>query len=270
MKERLDILIAQRGLAESREKARALIMEGAVAVDGLRADKAGMPVNTEAVIEIKESALPFVSRGGLKLQRALKVFPLDLTGRICADIGASTGGFTDCMLQQGASHVYAVDVGYGQLHWKLRNDPRVSVMERKNARFLAPDWFDAVPSFASIDVSFISLKLILPPLKECLTDGGEVVALIKPQFEAGRNEIGKNGVVRDQKTHISVIEKTIAFSKEAGYNVLGLDYSPITGPKGNIEFLLYLSADGATPPVFGDNLGRKILETVETAHACCI
>lgn len=270
MKERLDLLLVSRGLAESREKARALIMEGAVFVDGARADKAGDQVNPSAEIAVKENALPFVSRGGLKLQKAMEVFPLTLEGKICADIGASTGGFTDCMLQHGASHVYAIDVGYGQLHWKLRNDARISVMERRNARFLAPDWFESTPQFASIDVSFISLKLILPPLYDCLATGGEVVALIKPQFEAGRNEIGKNGVVREKKTHISVISATLKMAEASGFTVMGLDYSPITGPKGNIEFLLYLQKPARQRDTSEPSWDEIICGTVDRAHNCCI
>ncbi|MBQ2770402.1 MAG: TlyA family RNA methyltransferase [Clostridia bacterium] len=270
MKERLDTLLVARGLTESREKARALIMEGAVLVNGIKAQKAGEQVQDTAEITVKENALPFVSRGGLKLQKALEVFPIDLTGRICADVGASTGGFTDCMLQHGASHVYSLDVGYGQLHWKLRNDPRVTVLERKNARFMEPDWFDAAPSFGSIDVSFISLKLILPPLFQCLTEGGEVVALIKPQFEAGRNEIGKNGVVRDRKIHSRVIADTIRMAKEIGFCVCSLDYSPITGPKGNIEFLLYLKKQPEDMGISHDEMEEIIENVVSAAHDNCI
>lgn len=240
MSERIDIVLAQRGLAPSREKARALVMAGVVYVDGKRVDKAGASVSEGASIEVRENPLPFVSRGGLKLQKALEVFPIDLTGAYALDIGASTGGFTDCMLQHGAAHVCAIDVGYGQLDWKLRNDPRVTVMERTNARYMEPAWFSQRADFASIDVSFISLKLILPPLLACLTDGGEVAALIKPQFEAGRSQVGKNGVVRDAAVHASVCGEIIRFAADAGYGVRGLSFSPITGPKGNIEFLLHL------------------------------
>lgn len=237
---RADVYLYQSNLAPSREKAQALIMAGVVYADGKRIDKAGASISEQAVIEIKDDPIPFVSRGGLKLKKAMDVFPISLDGRITADIGASTGGFTDCMLQSGASKVYAIDVGYGQLDWSLRNDARVCVMERTNARYMEPAWFNPAPGFASIDVSFISLKLILPALFKCLEEDGEVVALIKPQFEAGRNEVGKNGVVRDASVHEEVCERIIAFATSIGYDVHGLSYSPITGPKGNIEFLLYL------------------------------
>lgn len=241
---RADVLLVQSNMAPSREKAQALIMAGVVFADGKRIDKAGAAVSENAVIEIKDDPIPFVSRGGLKLKKALEVFPITLEGKVAADIGASTGGFTDCMLQNGASKVYAIDVGYGQLDWSLRNDERVRVMERTNARFMEPGWFETLPEFASIDVSFISLRLILPALYHCLTDGGEVVALIKPQFEAGRNEVGKNGVVRDAEVHETVCRRTVEFAGETGYDVLGLSYSPITGPKGNIEFLMHLKKNG--------------------------
>ncbi len=243
MKERLDNYLVQNAYVKSREQARALIMAGEVRVDGITAAKAGFPVQENAHIELTGGTLPFVSRGGLKLERALEAFPITLEGRTAADIGASTGGFTDCMLQHGARRVYAVDVGYGQLDWKLRNDVRVVVMERKNARFMEPDWFETPPSFASIDVSFISLRLILPPLRRCLATGGEVVALIKPQFEAGRSEVGKHGVVRDEAVHARVCRDIMDFAYSIGYSVRALDCSPITGPKGNMEFLLWLSCD---------------------------
>lgn len=240
MSERIDLVLTQRGLATSRERARALVMAGVVYVDGKRADKAGMAVPDGANVEVRENPIPFVSRGGLKLQKALDVFPIDLNGAFALDIGASTGGFTDCMLQHGAARVCAIDVGYGQLDWKLRSDPRVTVMERTNARFMEPAWFPQAASFASIDVSFISLRLILPPLKACLADGGEIVALIKPQFEAGRAEVGKNGVVRDAAVHAAVCGRMVEFASSLGFAVRGLSFSPITGPKGNIEFLLHL------------------------------
>ena len=239
-KTRLDVEMVNRGLSVSREKARALIRAGEVRVNGMRAEKAGQEVAQDAEIVVVQDAIPFVSRGGLKLDKAIHTFPIDLKNRVCADIGASTGGFTDVMLKNGARHVYSIDVGYGQLDWSLRNDPRVTVMERTNARFMEPSWFEEPISFASIDVSFISLRLILPPLYECLQEGGEVVALIKPQFEAGRAEIGKNGVVRDAAVHERVIREIAAFSESIGFELKGLSFSPITGPKGNVEFLLYI------------------------------
>lgn len=244
MSERIDLVLVERGLAASREKARALVMAGVVFVDGVRAGKAGALVPDGAAVEVRENPVPFVSRGGLKLQQALDVFPIDLTGAFALDIGASTGGFTDCMLQHGAAHVCAIDVGYGQLDWKLRNDPRVTVLERMNARYMEPGWFERPAAFASIDVSFISLRLILPPLLPCLAEGAGVVALIKPQFEAGRAEVGKHGVVRDAGVHVAVCAAMVEFARSAGYAVCGLHYSPITGPKGNIEFLLYLKKSG--------------------------
>lgn len=241
---RLDIRIAQDGLTASREKARALIMAGEVYVNGKKADKAGMDVSETAEITVKAAAMPYVSRGGLKLEKAIAAYPISLTGCVAADIGASTGGFTDCMLQNGAKKVYAIDVGYGQLDWKLRNDVRVVVMERTNARNMEPAWFQEPLDFASIDVSFISLRLILPPLFHCLREGGSVAALIKPQFEAGRGEVGKNGVVREAEIHRAVCENIVQFARDTGYMAQGLTYSPITGPKGNIEFLVYLEKPG--------------------------
>lgn len=265
-KVRLDVEMVTRGLCPSREKARALILAGEVRVNGMRADKAGQEIPSDAEIAVVEDAIPFVSRGGLKLDKAIKVFPIDLHERVCADIGASTGGFTDVMLKNGASHVYAIDVGYGQLDWSLRNDPRVTVMERTNARFMTPDWFPTPITFASIDVSFISLRLILPPLFESLTENGEVVALIKPQFEAGRSEIGKNGVVRDPAVHERVIRDTVQFAFETGFDVSGLSFSPITGPKGNIEFLLYMRKSGTKNDASLHKISESIPETVKNAH----
>ena len=274
MSERLDVAMVAKGLAQSREKARALIaaassyvparearaliMAGVVYVEGARADKAGMPVGDAVSIEVRENPIPFVSRGGLKLQKALEVFPIRLEGVTAADIGASTGGFTDCMLQHGAKHVYSIDVGYGQLDWSLRNDPRVTVMERTNARYMEEEWFQEAPSFASIDVSFISLQLMLPPLYDCLTENGEIVALIKPQFEAGRSEVGKNGVVRDAKVHADVCRRMVDFALATGYHVRGLSYSPITGPKGNIEFLLYITKEPNLTANMQNNLSIKM------------
>lgn len=237
---RLDTRLVELGLAPSREKARALVMAGAVMLDGKRLDKPGMNVPEDAQLEVKTDPIPFVSRGGLKIQKAIDVFRLDLTDRVAIDVGASTGGFTDCMLQHGARRVYALDVGYGQLDWKLRNDPRVVVMERTNARNMQPDWFDIQADFAAMDVAFISIRLILPALYTCLPCGAQVVALIKPQFEAGRGKVGKNGVVRDAQTHIEVCTQLTAFAANNGYHVRGIDVSPIKGPKGNVEFLALL------------------------------
>lgn len=265
MSERIDVVLTQRGLAQSREKARALVMAGVVYVDGKRVDKAGTGVSEQAAIEVRENPLPFVSRGGLKLQKALEVFPIDLTRAYALDVGASTGGFTDCMLQHGAAHVCAIDVGYGQLDWKLRNDPRVTVMERTNARYMEPVWFSQPADFASIDVSFISLRLILSPLLACLADGGEVVALIKPQFEAGRSQVGKNGVVRDAAVHAAVCGEIIRFAQSTGYGVAGLSFSPITGPKGNIEFLLYLQKTNAPEQAVSAEAVERIVQEAHRA-----
>lgn len=240
-KTRLDAAVAERGLAETRSKAAALIMAGQVYVNGQKASKAGQAVLDTDKIEIRGEKLPYVSRGGLKLEKAISVFSLDLTDRICLDIGASTGGFTDCMLQNGARQVFSVDVGYGQLAWKLRTDPRVVNMERTNFRYLTPADFPAVPNFASIDVSFISLKIILPALYPILSCGGTCVCLVKPQFEAGREHVGKKGVVRDEQVHTDVLRGVAEFAFSAGFSVLGADFSPIRGPEGNIEYLLHLS-----------------------------
>ena len=240
MKTRLDVALFERGLTKSREEARALVLAGRVYLGEVKAEKAGQFVGEDAQINVRGDACPFVSRGGYKLQKAMEEFPISLDDKVCADIGASTGGFTDCMLQHGAAKVYAIDVGYGQLDWKLRSDSRVTVLERTNARYMEPAWFSVPLDFASIDVSFISLDKILPPLFPCLKDGGQVVALIKPQFEAGRNKVGKHGVVSDQETHVEVIDRILNVSREAGFCVQGLSYSPIRGPKGNIEFLVFL------------------------------
>ena len=238
---RLDVLVTERGLCESRQKAQATIMSGIVFVDGKRVDKAGTMVSNDSNIEIRGTTLKYVSRGGLKLEKAMQTFPLHLEGKVCADIGASTGGFTDCMLQNGAKKVYAVDVGYGQLDWKLRNDERVVCMERTNARYLTHEEIPEELDFASIDVSFISLKLIFPALYGLLREGGEIACLIKPQFEAGREKVGKKGVVRDPATHREVLEQFIALAHEQGFCILGLTFSPVKGPEGNIEFLAHLS-----------------------------
>ena len=239
-KTRLDVLLVERGLQESRQKAQATIMAGLVYVAGQKVDKPGTNVANDAEIEVRGKALRYVSRGGLKLEKAMQTWPITLEGKICADIGASTGGFTDCMLQNGAEKVYAVDVGYGQLDWKLRNDARVVCLERTNARYLSHKEISDTLNFASIDVSFISLKLIFPALYELLAEGGEVACLIKPQFEAGREKVGKKGVVRDPAVHLEVLENFLLFAKENHFTILGITYSPIRGPEGNIEYLGYL------------------------------
>ncbi len=240
MKERLDVLLVQRGLAPSREKAKAMIMSGNVFVGGQREDKAGASFDPAVAIEIHGSVLKYVSRGGLKLEKAMTHFGITLEGKICMDIGASTGGFTDCMLQNGAAKVYAVDVGYGQFAWKLRQDERVVCMEKTNIRYVTPADIDDRLDFASVDVSFISLTKVLGPAKELLKDDGQMVCLIKPQFEAGREKVGKKGVVRERSVHLEVIEKILTFAKEIGFSILNLEFSPIRGPEGNIEYLVFL------------------------------
>ncbi len=262
MKNRLDIILTESGLFSSREKAKAAVMAGLVWVDGVRCDKAGTQVDPSASFEIRGDQCPYVSRGGYKLEKALDAFALNISGAVCMDIGASTGGFTDCMLQRGASRVYAVDVGYGQLDWKLRSDPRVVTMERINVRYLdpadVPERFDLI----TIDVSFISLKLILPVAGKLLKDDGKCLCLVKPQFEAGRSQVGKNGIVRDKNTHRSVLRAVVEYGNENGLGFAGLSYSPITGTKGNIEFLMLLKtgADGA-------EASEDVIEaTVEQAH----
>ena len=239
-KKRLDILIFEKGLTESREKAKSLIMSGIVFVNGEKIDKAGTVVDENSNIEIKGNTLNYVSRGGLKLEKAMKCFPIDLCNKVCMDIGASTGGFTDCMLQNGAKKVFAVDVGYGQLAWKLRCDERVVNLERTNVRHLTAQMVGEPIDFISVDVSFISLTLVLPVAKTYLNDGAEMVCLIKPQFEAGRENVGKKGVVRDKKVHIDVVKKIISFATENGFCVKGLTFSPVKGPEGNIEYLIFL------------------------------
>ena len=245
-KTRLDVLLVERGLQETRQKAQATIMSGLVFVNGQRVDKPGTAVPNEAAVEVRGSALKYVSRGGLKLEKAMASFPVRLDGAVCGDIGASTGGFTDCMLQNGASKVYAVDVGYGQLAWKLREDPRVVCLERTNARYLTHEQIPDELDFASIDVSFISLKLILPAVYGLLKEGGHVACLVKPQFEAGREKVGKKGVVRDPAVHLEVLEHFLGHAAESGFAVLGLTYSPIRGPEGNIEYLGYLEKSAAS------------------------
>lgn len=264
MKERLDVLMVKRGLIESREKAKAVIMSGIVYVDGQKEDKAGTAFNSEADIEIRGAALAYVSRGGLKLKKAVEAFGVKLSGKICMDVGASTGGFTDCMLQNGAVRVYAVDVGHGQLAWKLRNDPRVVCMEKKNIRYVTPEDIGEPVSFASIDVSFISLTKVLGPVKQLLTETGEIICLIKPQFEAGREKVGKKGVVREKSTHLEVVQMVCGSAGKLGFEILNLDFSPIKGPEGNIEYLLYLKNHGT-----GESSADALIspeQVVERAH----
>lgn len=240
-KERLDVLLVKMGFFTTRERAKAAIMTGNIFINEEMIDKPGTKVDVHATIRVKGEAHPYVSRGGLKLEKAIGTFQLKLDGKIMIDIGASTGGFTDCALQNGASKVYAIDVGYGQLAWKLRNDPRVVVMERTNFRYLDPNSLtEGKPNFATIDVSFISLKIILPHLVHFLQDNSDVVALVKPQFEAGKEQVGKNGIVRDPKVHTQVLQEIIAFAEQHGYQAVGLTFSPIQGGEGNIEFLLHL------------------------------
>ncbi len=243
MKERLDVLLVKRSLAASREKAKAIIMSGIVYVEGQKEDKAGAMFADTAAIEVRGATLKYVSRGGLKLEKAMSHFGVLLDGKVCMDVGSSTGGFTDCMLQNGAVRVYAVDVGHGQLEWKLRNDPRVVCMERTNIRYVTPDQIAEPVEFASIDVSFISLTKVLGPVKALLTENGQIVCLIKPQFEAGREKVGKKGVVREKSTHLEVVEMVMDFAAEIGFEILNLDFSPIKGPEGNIEYLLYLQKE---------------------------
>ena len=269
MKERLDVLLVKKGLAPSREKAKAVIMAGSVYVDGQKEDKAGSVFDEEsAQIEVRGHVLPYVSRGGLKLEKALKVFPITLTDKICMDIGASTGGFTDCMLQNGAAKVYSVDVGYGQLDWKLRQDERVVCMEKTNFRYMTPEDIPDVLDFASVDVSFISLDKILTPAYALLKEQGEMVALIKPQFEAGREKVGKKGVVRDPKVHEEVISRIVRHADEVSFEVLDLSYSPIRGPEGNIEYLIHLkkNPERTVYPDILEVFEKKIKEIVEEAH----
>ena len=240
MKERLDVLLVKRNLAESREKAKAIIMSGNVFVEGQREDKAGTTFSDEVQIEIKGHTMPYVSRGGLKLEKAITNFDVDLEGKVCTDVGSSTGGFTDCMLQNGARKVFAIDVGRGQLAWKLRQDDRVVCMEKTNIRYVTPEDLGEEIDFSSIDVSFISLTKVLEPIRNYLKPDGEIVALIKPQFEAGREKVGKKGVVREKSTHHEVIELVTSYAASIGFQILGIEFSPIKGPEGNIEYLVHL------------------------------
>lgn len=249
-KVRLDQLVYDLGYVESRERAKTTVMSGLVYVNGQKADKPGMPVDPEAKIEVRGEALPFVSRGGFKLDKALKVFPVDPAGKVCIDCGASTGGFTDVLLQHGAARVYAVDVGYGQLAWKLRTDERVINLERTNLRYLSREQIPELMDLAVMDVSFISIRLILPVVKEFLKPGADYICLIKPQFEAGREEVGKKGVVRDPAVHEEVVRGILEFASSIGFSVMGLDYSPIKGPEGNIEYICHLKNGTYPAPDF--------------------
>ena len=281
-KERLDVLLVNRGLAESREKAKAIIMSGNVYVEGQKEDKAGSTFADTANIEVRGTTLKYVSRGGLKLEKAMTHFGVELKDKICMDVGSSTGGFTDCMLQNGAVKVYAIDVGHGQLDWKLRNDERVVCMEKTNIRYVTHENIPDEIGFSSIDVSFISLTKVLGPVKALLKDDGQVVCLIKPQFEAGREKVGKKGVVREKSTHIEVIHKVIdyamsigfevlviAFAKFIGFEILNLEFSPIKGPEGNIEYLLHLQnhPEGEDGPVIYEEMPVDPKKIVEEAHA---
>lgn len=260
-KVRLDQLVYELGYTESRERAKTTVMSGLVFVNGQRADKPGMPVSPDAKIEVRGDALPFVSRGGYKLDKALKVFPLDPAGKRCIDCGASTGGFTDVLLQHGAEKVYAVDVGYGQLAWKLRTDERVVNLERTNLRYITKEQIPELLDMAVMDVSFISIKLVLPAVKELLKPGADIVCLIKPQFEAGREQVGKKGVVRDEAVHRQVVEDILSFAPTAGLTVMGLDFSPIKGPEGNIEYICHMKNGEYDAPDI------DVAAVVEASHA---
>lgn len=261
-KKRADVLLFEKGLAESREKAKVLIMEGIVFVGDKRIDKAGEKVDTDSSITVKKDPLIYVSRGGLKLEKAINSFDIDVKDKICMDIGASTGGFTDCMLMNGAKKVYAIDVGYGQLDWKIRNDERVVVMERTNIRYVEKEDIGDIIDFISIDVSFISLELVLSVAKTFLSKDGKIMALIKPQFEAGREKVGKKGIVRDKNTHIEVIEKIVGLCNREELSLINLDFSPITGGTGNIEFLAYISKSKDLAEIHSGD----IVKIVDNAH----
>ncbi|MGL6175348.1 MAG: TlyA family RNA methyltransferase [Cellulosilyticaceae bacterium] len=262
-KERLDILIAQRGLAESRERAKAYIMAGVVYVDGQKEDKPGLKVKVEAQIEVRQK-MKYVSRGGYKLEKAMETYPITLENKVCMDVGASTGGFTDCMLQNGATKVYAIDVGYGQLAWSLRQDERVVCMEKTNMRYVTTNEVPDPINFSSIDVSFISLTKILPSVYNLISEKGEIVALIKPQFEAGREQVEKHGVVRNPKVHKQVIQTIWEFATSIGLSIRGLEFSPIRGPEGNIEYLIYLVKDNTQSSL--ENMEEVIDQTVDLSH----
>lgn len=264
-KERIDVLLVEKGFFDTREKAQKNIMAGLVFVDNQRVDKCGEKVKINGSIEVKGEAIPYVSRGGLKLEKAIKEFDIDLNGKVAMDVGASTGGFTDCMLKNNALKVFSVDVGYGQLAWELRTDSRVVSMERTNIRYVKTEDIGVMLDFASIDVAFISLKLVLPVVKELLTNMGEIVALIKPQFEAGRDKVGKKGVVREPKTHIEVNKNVIFFAAGIGLELMGLTFSPVKGPEGNIEYLAHFVKSGKIE-IDNDGILRKIEDVVENSH----
>ncbi len=266
MKERLDVLMVNRGLAESREKAKAVIMTGNVFVNDQREDKAGQKFPEEVCIEIRGKKLKFVSRGGYKLDKAIAVFPIELKNRICMDVGSSTGGFTDCMLQNGAAFVYAVDVGTNQLAWKLRQDERVRSMEKTNIRYVTPEDIGELADFVSIDVAFISLTKVLEPVKALMKEGASMVCLIKPQFEAGREKVGKKGVVRDPAVHREVIGNIISYAGSLGFAICGLDFSPIRGPEGNIEYLLYIKKENQEFEGISQEQEEEIRQVVEVAQ----
>lgn len=263
-KERLDVLLVQRGLAPGRDQAKAYIMAGNVYVDGMKEDKAGTKIPVTAEIEVRDAAMKYVSRGGYKLEKAMEVFPITLTDKICLDIGASTGGFTDCMLQNGAAKVYSIDVGYGQFAWKLRNDPRVVCLEKTNVRYVTQEQVPDAADFASIDVSFISLTKVLPAVLGVMKEDGQLVCLIKPQFEAGREKVGKNGVVKDIAVHKEVILMIADYAMANGLGVMGLDFSPIKGPKGNIEYLIYL--DKKQPGATKEEVHTWVEEIAAKSH----
>lgn len=260
---RLDILLVEKGIFSSRERARASVMSGEIFVDGVRVDKCGEKVKVSSNIEFKGEKMPYVSRGGYKLEKAIRSFGIELKDKVCIDIGASTGGFTDCMLQNGASKVYSIDVGYGQLAWKLRVDPRVVCMERTNFRYVTYEQIGEYADFASIDVSFISLEKIIPAAINLLNAKGSVMALIKPQFEAGRDKVGKKGVVREKSTHEEVILKIVTFIRKLDLNIINIDYSPIKGPEGNIEYLIYFTKNNEISYDFKD---EKIKDIVNSSH----
>lgn len=263
-KKRLDIVLFERGFAESREKAKALIMSGIVYVNDQKEIKAGRDIKSDDIVEVRGATLKYVSRGGLKLEKAMESFPISLSGKICMDIGASTGGFTDCMLQNGAVKVYSIDVGYGQLAWKLRSDSRVVNLERTNFRYVTKEQIPEDIDFASVDVSFISLKLILPVMFELLKENGEAVCLIKPQFEAGRENVGKKGVVRDPSVHENVIVSIAEFANSVSFDVLGLEHSPVKGPEGNIEYLMHLRK--CSEPQDSGDIISTAAELVKRSH----
>ena len=262
IKKRLDVLLVEQGYADSRTKAQAIIMSGMVYVDGQKADKPGVSYEEHVSIEVRGAACPYVSRGGLKLEKALRDFGVNPTGYVCSDSGASTGGFTDCLLQQGASKVFAIDVGYGQLDWKIRSDPRVVVMERTNVRYVTPEQLGEPLDLSVIDVSFISLRIVLPVIKTFLKpDSGQVLCLIKPQFEAGKDKVGKKGVVREPGVHQEVLDDFVTLTKETGFTILGLTFSPVKGPEGNIEFLAHLTLSDA------QGIEPDTAQVVQAAHS---